>query len=68
MQKIEYYSSDNWRGVLYDRHNDPYCGERFQMSIFSPGGREVLHSYNAKPATLEELKKVVDKFEEGEES
>lgn len=59
-EKIEYTSRSGYRGVLYDWHDDPFCGEHYQMSIYSPSGREVCHSYNAAPKTYEMLKKVVD--------
>ena len=44
---------------LYDWHNDPLCGEHYQMSISDEKGNEVFHSYNAEPTTLEELKAIV---------
>ena len=59
-KNIEYVSKDGYKGILYDWHNDPYCGWMYQMSIYSPGGREVLHSYNAKPKNIKELIEVVN--------
>ena len=56
---IKYKSLHRFKGLLYDWHNDPYCGEHYQMLITDNEGKEVLHSYNAKPKTLEELRDVV---------
>lgn len=58
-ETIKYKSKHRFKGVLYDWHNDPYCGEHYQMSISDDKGKEILHSYNAKPTTLEELRGVV---------
>ena len=58
-ERIKFKSLHRFKGVLYDWHNDPYCGEHYQMSITDSEGNEVLHSYNAKPKTVEELKEVV---------
>lgn len=58
-ERIKFKSLHRFTGVLYDWHNDPYCGEHYQMTITDNEGKEVLHSYNAKPTTLEELKDVV---------
>jgi len=58
-ERIKFKSFHRFTGVLYDWHNDPYCGEHYQMSITDGKGKEVLHSYNAKPKTVEELKDVV---------
>lgn len=57
---IVYKSEDGYTGVLYDYHNDPYCGENYQLSIRDKDGYEVLHAYNASPKTLEELKDAVE--------
>lgn len=56
---IKFKSLHRFKGVLYDWHDDPYCGEHYQMSIMDDEGREILHSYNAKPKTVEELRSVV---------
>ena len=58
-ERIKYKSFHGFKGVLYDWHNDPFCGEHYQMIITNQQGEEVLHSYNAKPKTLEELQNVV---------
>lgn len=58
-ERIKFKSLHRFTGVLYDWHNDPYCGEHYQMSITDGEGKEVFHSYNAKPKTVEELKDVV---------
>ena len=58
-ERIKFKSFHRFTGVLYDWHNDPHCGEHYQMSITDSEGKEVLHSYNATPKTLEELKGVV---------
>ena len=57
--RIKFKSLHGFKGVLHDWHNDPFCGEHYQMTITNQQGEEVLHSYNAKPKTLEELKDVV---------
>ena len=57
--RIKYKSLHGFKGVLHDWHNDPFCGEHYQMTITNQQGEEVLHSYNATPKTLEELKDVV---------
>lgn len=58
-EMIKFKSVHQFKGVLYDWHNDPICGEHYQMSISDSKGNEILHSYNATPKTLEELKDVV---------
>ena len=57
--RIKFKSFHGFKGVLYDWHNDPFCGEHYQMIITNKQGEEILHSYNANPKTLEELKDVV---------
>lgn len=58
-KKIEYESDNGYRGILYNLHN--WYGElNYQMSIYDEAGNETLHTFNASPHTLEELKDVVD--------
>lgn len=56
---IKFKSLHRFTGTLYDWHNDPLCGEHYQMSIMDDKGKEVLHSYNAEPKTAEELRDIV---------
>lgn len=56
---IKFKSKHRFKGLLYDWHDDPYCGEHYQMTITDNEGKEVLHSYNAKPKTVEELRDAV---------
>ena len=58
-ETIKFKSLHGFKGLLYDWHNDPLCGEHYQMAITDQQGIEVLHSYNATPKTLEELKDIV---------
>lgn len=57
--KIEYVSSDGYKGILYNLH-EWYGEQKYEMSVRDSDGYEVLHTYNATPKTAEELKKVVD--------
>lgn len=57
--KIEYVSSDGYKGILYNCH-EWYGEQKYEMSVRDSDGYEVLHTYNATPKTAEELKKVVD--------
>ena len=66
-ERIEYVSSKGYKGILYDPHMDMFAGENYQMVILDKTGREILHSYNAKPKTEQELKKVVDLEEKHKE-
>lgn len=60
-EKIEYYSEDGYRAVLYDYHEVClYHDKCYQMSVFRPDGLEIMHAYNAAPKTIAELKKVVE--------
>lgn len=59
-EKIEYTSKDGYRGVLYDWHDDSRCGENYQISVYNPQGREILHAYNAASRSLIELIEVVN--------
>lgn len=56
---IKFKSLHRFTGTLYGWHDDPLCGEHYQMSITDDKGKEVLHSYNAEPKTAEELRDVV---------
>ena len=58
-EMIKFKSMHGFKGILHDWHDDPFCGEHYQMTITNKQGEEVLHSYNAKPKTLEELRDVV---------
>ena len=50
---IKFKSLHRFTGTLYGWHDDPLCGEHYQMSITDDKGKEVLHSYNAEPKTAE---------------
>lgn len=58
-ERIKFKSLHRFRGVLFNWHKDSFCGEHYEMQIYDDKGNEILHSYNAKPKTLEELKEVV---------
>ena len=58
-EMIKFKSMHGFKGILHDWHDDPLRGEHYQMTITNKQGEEVLHSYNAKPKTLEELRDVV---------
>lgn len=60
-ERIEYTSEAGYTGFLYDWHYDPFCGWHYCMIIRDAAGKNVLHSYNARPKSLEELKSVVDR-------
>lgn len=57
--EIRYVADNGFRGALYDYHE---CDGRYyyQMSIRDKEGHEILHAYNARPKTYEQLKEVVD--------
>ena len=63
MEMIVYISPNGWKGSLYGWHTDPFCGGHYSMSIFDDTGKEVLHAYNAKPRTQDELKCIVERAE-----
>ena len=62
-ERIVYTSENGCKGFLYNWHFDAFTGGwHYSMSIRDETGLEVLHSYNAKPKSKEELKNVVDGF------
>ena len=64
-KSIEYLSERHFRGSLYDYHRNPFTDKwYYQMSVFAPGGREILHAFYATPKTVQELKNVVEREEE----
>ena len=48
---IEYKNAFGWRGVLYGRSS---------MSIYDPGGREIIHTGCRKINTLQELIRLME--------
>ena len=68
MEEITYKTEKGLKGILYNWHNDPYSGDHYSMIIQDRHGRIILHSYNAAPKTIEELKNVVDREEKNIEA
>ena len=58
-KELTYKSDNGYEGVLYGESS---------MRIFSPDGKEVMHTYFRAANTLEELKEIVDTMPEFMES
>lgn len=58
---IEYEAPNGTKGLLYNWHYDSWTREwNYSMSIYDKDDYEILHTYNATPKTLEELKDAVE--------
>lgn len=63
-KRIEYVSEGQFKGVLFDYHRNPFTDKwYYQMSIFAPGGKEIMHAFYATPRTSQELKEIVEREE-----